>query len=100
MDSNTLYESLQINRAKMPDVWVLVEQYPPLYMGVAWHPRAKPQVDVDLLRLRYDAEGNVRSSLREIGHQQGLTAERVRLRLNRIIGYLREQLSHNGESTL
>jgi hypothetical protein len=81
-----LYEILKIERAAMPEVWILAEQYP--YLVIRGHPSARPEVDVELLRLRYDDSGEVQAPLRAIGKQRGITAERVRWRLNRIVAWL------------
>ena len=81
-----LYEILKIERAAMPEVWILAEQYP--YLVIRGHPNARPEVDVELLRLRYDDSGEVRASLRAISKQQGVTAERVHRRLSRISAWL------------
>jgi hypothetical protein len=85
-----LYEILKIERDAMPEVWILAEQYP--YLTVKWHPRARPEVDLELLRLRYDANGEVQAALRAIGKQRGITAEMIRRRLNRITAWLSKQL--------
>ncbi|MDX9955807.1 MAG: hypothetical protein RBT75_17020 [Anaerolineae bacterium] len=86
-----LYEILEVKSDVMPEVWILAEQYP--YLTVKWHPRARPEVDVELLRLRYDANGEVQAALRTIGKQQGITAEMIRRRLKRITAWLSKQLS-------
>ena len=88
-----LYTVLGIESGKMPDVWVLVKQYPPPELLRSWYPRVMPWIDVELLYARYYESGEVRATLREVGKQHGLAAERVRTRLNRIIGWLRDQMS-------
>lgn len=85
-----LYKILKVDPNTMNEVWILADQYPHLTRW--WHPKARPEADLELLRLRYDASGEVRASLRAIGYQKGLTAERVRWRLNRIIIWLHEQI--------
>lgn len=87
-----LYTVLGIESGKMPDVWVLVKQYPPPELLRSWYPRVMPWIDVELLYARYHESGEVKATLREVGKQHGLAAERVRTRLNRIIGWLRDQL--------
>jgi len=84
-----LYEILGIEQCSMPEVWTLVEQYP----SESWYPHSYPQMDVHLLRLRYSATGEVQASLRDIGRLCNLTAERVRVRLNRIIAWIQARLN-------
>ena len=81
-----LYEILGVRSNAMPEVWILAEQYP--YLTERLHPKARPEGDLELLRLRYGANGAVQAPLRTIGQQQRLTGERVRRRLNRIIAWL------------
>jgi len=88
-----LYTVLGIESGKMPDVWVLVGQYQPPELLRSCYPRVMPWIDVELLYARYYESGEVKATLREVGKQHGLTAERVRARLNRIIGWLRDQMS-------
>jgi len=88
-----LYTVLEIEPGKMPDVWVLVKQYPPPDLLRTWYPHVFPQKDVELLYARYHETGEVRASLREIGKDHGLAAERVRVRINRVVGWLHDQMS-------
>jgi len=84
-----LYETLKIERNAIPEVWIMAEQYP--YLVQRWNSQTThPEKDLELLRLRYDADGEVQATLRAIGRQKGITAERVRRRLDRIIAWLFE----------
>lgn len=90
--SQALYIILKIKPWKMPDVWKLVKQYPPPDLLNTWYPHVMPEKDVELLYARYHENGEVRATLREIGKEHGLAAERVRVRLRRILEWLHDQL--------
>ena len=90
-----LYELLQINPAKMRDVWLLLDAYPPPTMFLAWNPRGRAQLDIELLRARYNTDGEVRATLRQLAQEQGLTPERIRVRIKRVTDWLHDQMTHD-----
>ncbi len=60
--------------------WAVWDAYPEAF-----------RLDIAMLRLRFDAEGQVQATLQDIGNVHGVTRERVRMRLQRALKWWRKQ---------